>query len=142
MLDGAAQEFEAANPSMRARWEYLPANGDRTWVVAREALGFTIADASQLGNLTESQQKKGPVVRGDLILMYAPKEIVDMIAAEDAKAAEEDAKTPETTYREHIRSLRVKLSDGTVATGEPIGNVRRTQEERTLVAEPSQELER
>ena len=141
MLDGPALAFEQANPGMKARWEYNPPNGDNTMVVAREALGFELVDASQLGEfVTKSAQKSGPVRRGDLVLMYGSKELVDMIAAEDAKAAWEDWKLPETTYREHVRSLKVKLSDGTIVEGVPVGKVKRTFEEMEMIADPSQGL--
>ena len=140
MLDGPAKQFEEANPGMRTRWEFLPSNGDRTMVTAREAIGFQVADASQLGGHTESEQKQGPVVRGDLILMYAPKELVDAIAAEDAKAAYEDWKMPETQYREHVKSLKVKLSDGTIVEGEPVGSMKRTFEQKEMIADPSEQF--
>ena len=141
MLDGPAEAFEANNPGFKCRWEFSPKNGDKTMVTAREAVGFHLADASQLGEGTDSAQKSGAIQRGDLVLMYAPKELVDMIAAEDARAAHEDHKLPETTYREHVRGIKAKLSDGTVVGGEPVGNIRRTVESRDLVAEPSQSLD-
>ena len=78
MLDGPAIAFEEAKPGLKCRWEFAPKTGDNTMVVAREALGFRVVDASEVGPLTDSQQKKGPVQRGDLILMCAPEEIMKM----------------------------------------------------------------
>jgi len=79
MLDGPAKAFDDSNPGFKARWEYCPASGDKTFIVAREGLGFHIVDASELGDKTTSEQKEGPVKVGDLILMAAPDYVVAAI---------------------------------------------------------------
>ena len=54
MLDGPIQRYESAHPGMQARWEYCPASGDKTFIIAREGLGFKIVDASELGEGTDA----------------------------------------------------------------------------------------
>jgi hypothetical protein len=128
MLEGPALKFEAEHPDMRARWEYCPPGGDKTWIVAREGMGFKIVDASELGEATPSGQTEGPVRVGDMILMAAPSHIVEAIDLEDARVAYEDHRTPKATYEESIRGLRVKLKDGTEKAAEPVGDIRVHQE--------------
>lgn len=135
MLDGPTVAFERNNPGMRARWEYCPPNGDKTLIIAREGLGFQLADASMLGETTASGQTEGPVRVGDLVLMYAPQHIVDAIEMEDAKMAFEDWRTPKATYEESIRGLRVKLRDGTEKATEPVGDIKVHQEVRQAIPE-------
>lgn len=127
MLDGPALAFEENNPGWKARWEYAPKD-DTTFIVAREAMGFRIVDASELGELTESEQKQGPIRRGDLILMAGPEDIVAAIAEDDAKRAAEDFKLPLTSYKEHLKGIRVTTKSGDVAGPEPVGDVKVTQE--------------
>lgn len=124
MLDGPVKAFEANNPGMRARWEYCPASGDKTLIVAREGYGFKVVDASSLGETTESGQREGPVKVGDLILMAAPAHIVDAIDMEDTRAAYEDWRTPQATYEESIRGLKVRLKDGSEKETKPVGSIK------------------
>lgn len=128
MLDGPIKAYEDNNPGWKARWEYCPASGDKTFIVAREGLGFHIVDSKELGDKTESEQKEGPIKVGDLILMAAEDYIVAAIEMEDARAAFEDFKLPEESYREHISSIKAKLHDGSYKSVEPIGDVRVHQE--------------
>lgn len=129
MLDGPAKAFDDSNPGFKARWEYCPASGDKTFIVAREGLGFHVVDAKELGDKTESEQKEGPIKVGDLILMAAPDYIVAAIEMEDARAAYEDFKLPQESYRQHINNIGAKLSDGSRKTLEATGEVRIHQEE-------------
>jgi hypothetical protein len=128
MLDGPALAFEANNPGWRTRWEYAPPNGDPTFVVAREAMGFRTVDAAEIGEKTASEQKSGVVRRGDLILLAAPEHIVNAIEMEDARVAYEDWKLPETSYREHLKSIRARLRDGTEKGATPIGSIKQHEE--------------
>lgn len=129
MLDEPVRKFEASNPGWRARWEYCPPSGDKTLIVAREGMGFRIVDAKELGEATPSGQKEGPIRVGDLILMAAESHIVAAIEMDDAKAAFEDYKLPEESYREHIRGIKARLRDGTEKPTQPVGGVRTAQEE-------------
>jgi hypothetical protein len=128
MLDGPALSYEENNPGMRARWEYCPPSGDKTFIVAREGLGFKIVDASELGKATVSGQTEGTVRVGDLILMAAPDHIVQAIEMEDARTAYEDWRVPQATYEESIRGLRVRLRDGSEKETKPVGDIRMTTE--------------
>jgi len=128
MLDAPALAFEQKNPGWRARWEWAPSNGDNTFVVAREALGFRVVDAAEIGEKTASEQRTGPIRRGDLILMAAPAHIMDAIEEEDARRAYEDWKLPETSYREHIRTIKARLRDGSEKGVTPVGQITRHEE--------------
>jgi hypothetical protein len=140
MLDGPVKKFEEAHPGMKARWEYFPSSiprtiehstadyGEATFVVAREGLGFHVVDASELGESSDSEQKKGPVRVGDLILMAAPTEIVLAIEESDARAAMEDFKLPVEGYRDYLRGIKAKLPDGSEQRAEPVGDVKTHQE--------------
>lgn len=131
MLDGPAKAFDDNNPGFKARWEYCPAGGDKTFIVAREGLGFHVVDAAELGDKTTSEQKEGPIKVGDMILMAGPDYVVAAIEMEDARAAFEDFKLPQESYRQHINSIGAKLSDGSRKTLEATGEVRIHQEEVT-----------
>lgn len=128
MLDGPALAYEKEHPGMRARWEYCPPGGDKTFIVAREGLGFVVVDASELGETTESEQKSGPIKVGDMILMAAPAHVVQAIEMEDARTAYEDWRTPQSTYEESIRGLKVRLKDGSEKETKPVGDIRVTTE--------------
>lgn len=130
MLDEPVRVYEKLHPDERCRWEFAPANGDTTLVVAREALGFHVVDASEIADqMTESFAKSGPVRRGDLVLMAAPVYIVEMIEEEDAKAAAEDLKLPERTYRDSLEGNKVRTKSGTEDYAKPVGNIKQTTEE-------------
>ncbi len=129
MLDGPAKAYDDNNPGHKSRWEYCPAGGDKTFIVAREGLGFHIVDAAELGDKTDSEQKTGPIKVGDLILMAAPDYVVAAIEIEDARAAFEDFKLPEESYRQHIRSIKARLHDGSYKGAEDVGELRVHQEE-------------
>lgn len=140
MLETPAKVFEEQNPDMKCRWEWWPPNGDNAMVVAREAQGFRLVYAKEVSTTTSSD-REGIVRRGDLVLMAGPKVLVDMIHAEDARAAQEDYKLSETAYREHLKNeVKVRLRDGTIVTGQPIGSVKRTVETIDNVREPQHEL--
>lgn len=141
MLDGPARRFESANPGLKTRWELAPPSGDMTFVVAREAMGFRIVHYEELPDLTQTEQdKKGPVRVGDLILMAAPADLVAEILAEDARMAFEDWKLPEASYREHLKTLRVRLKGGDEDGPEPVGKVKVTSE-TVGVREPQHDVE-
>lgn len=130
ILDGPAKLYEKTHPGKRTRWEYAPPSGDNTFIVAREALGFKIVDASELSDyMSESFEKSGPLRRGDLVLMAADKEIVDMLDEDDARAAAEDLKLPERTFREALESLKVRTMSGSEDYAKPVGNIKRSVEE-------------
>lgn len=126
LLDEPAQSYMRSHPGMEAKWEYCPPNGDNSLVIAREMQGFKIIDASEIQG-TASSQKSGPVRRGDLILMAAPKEIYGLIRETDAKAALEDLKLPETSYRDALEANVVQTSGGP-DRARPIGQITRTTE--------------
>lgn len=130
ILDEPVKVFESLNPDMRARWEYFPPNGDTTLVVAREALGYHVVDAAEIADeMGQTFAKSGPIRRGDLVMMAAPKEVVDADEAQDARAAAEDLKLPERTYRDSLEANKVTLSTGEQDHARPIGNIRTTVEE-------------
>lgn len=130
ILDGPARLYERLNPGERVRWEFFPSNGDTTLVVAREALGYHVVDAAEIADeMGPSFSRSGPIRRGDLVMMSAPVEIVEAEEAQDAKAAAEDLKLPERTYRDSLESYRVLTKSGTEDYARPIGNVRSTEEE-------------
>lgn len=135
MLDKPTEDFERNNPGFRARWEYCPPNGDKTLIVAREGLGFKIADANQLGPRTASEQAEGPVRVGDLILMYAPNHIVEAIEMEDARTAYEDFRTPKATYEEHLKGIKVRLKDGSQKGTEAVGDIKVHHETVSMMPE-------
>ena|SRR6267143_797242 len=143
MLDGPALRFEKNNKGFRCRWEYGPPNGDKTLVVAREAMGFRIVQAEELGtDFTASEQSSGPVRRGDLVLMCAPEEIVNEIEYDDAKRAYEDWKLPETSYKDHLRSIKVRTRDGATIGTQSRGGMERKEEVIEGLKEPQHELEK
>jgi hypothetical protein len=142
MLDEPAQKFEALHPELKAKWEHSPASGDTSMVVYREAQGFRLVDAGELGPVTESGQKSGPVRRGDLVLMAAPREVYEAILAADAEAADLDYRTPELTYKEHMRGLQVRLNSGEIRRGKGFGEIRRTMEETSIPHEVAAEVNR
>lgn len=128
ILDTLSSRYEASHPDMSTHWEYCPTTGDRSMVTAREAMGYHIVDASEISGLTASEAKTGPLRRGDLILMAAPKDLVNQLRAMDADAASQDSKMSELTYREHLRGLSVTTKDGSVIETRAIGTVKRTTE--------------
>lgn len=141
MLDGPAKKFEENNPGWRARWEYAPSSGDKTFIVAREAMGFHIVDAKELGETTTSEQKEGPVRCGDLILMAAPADLVNELDLDDAHRAYEDFKLPESSYREYVKGIKVRTRGGEEAGPEPVGSIKVTSE-TVGVKEPQHDLDK
>lgn len=128
MLERPAMAFEAANPGLKTRWEWWPANGDMTLVTAREAAGWRVVDASELPDAQDHSQKSGPIRIGDAVLMCAPEEIYNAQMAADAQAAEDDVKLPETAYRENLESNKVMTTTGGMQGAKPVGSVRHQQE--------------
>jgi hypothetical protein len=126
LLDEPAQSYMKNHPEMRAKWEYCPPNGDNSLVIAREMQGFKLIDASEIPG-TASSQKTGVVRRGDLVLMAAPSDIYDLIQETDAKAALEDLRLPETSYRDALESNKVQTSAGP-DYARPTGQITRTVE--------------
>jgi hypothetical protein len=132
MLDHPAAMFLKSHPDMMVKWEHSPPSGDMSMVTMREAQGFRIVNAEELSGNTESSQKVGPVRRGDLVLMAAPKEVYEAILAADAEAADLDYRTPELTYKEHMNNMNFRLADGSTRRGKGFGEIRRTVEETPL----------
>lgn len=135
MLDGPVERYEKANPGMRARWEYCDPKGDTTQIVYREGMGFKLVQMDELGELQPSEKTEGNIKVGDLILMAAPEYIVDAIEMADAKAAWDDWKLPETSYKENLSGIRVKTRSGEVIGPEAVGDLKTHQE--VLTATPS-----
>lgn len=127
MLEIPAKQYEKDNPGMKCRWEYSPPGGDNTMVIAREAMGFKVVDAGEISG-TDSSQTSGPVRRGDLVLMAGPEELLQAIADEDARRAEDDRQLPEVTFRQNLEGTRVRRQDGEIDQARPIGTVRQTAE--------------
>lgn len=130
MLEGPALKFQELNPGWATRWEWYPANGDTTLVTAREASGYRVVDAEELGETASNfAQKTGPIRVGDLVLMAAPQEIHDSSLAADALAAEEDLKMPETAFRQNLESNKARSQQfGTEEVAKPVGKVTHTVE--------------
>ena len=129
LLDEVALAYQTAHPDQRCKWEFAPPSGDMSMIVMREAQGLKVVDASEFGNLTASQQKTGPMRRGDLILMAGPKEVLDEMDRADAELADESVNLAETTYKEHMERQQYRLSDGAQLASKGIGTIRRTFEE-------------
>ena len=123
IMSQPAITFEAAHPEMRTKWEYAPLNGDNVMITQREAQGFRTVMNEEIGG-----KQPGAVRVGDMVLITAPREIMEQIEMEDALAAHEDAKLPEQTYKDNVQGLSVKLRDGTVQRGRPVGTIRKTEE--------------
>jgi hypothetical protein len=122
-MDTLSEAFERANPSMKTKWEWYPANGDNSLVTAREAMGFIVVDAADVPG-TESSQKSGPIRVGDMVLMAAPADLMDAILALDAEAAEQELRQPERVFRESLERNKVRLpSTGEEDYARPIGRV-------------------
>jgi hypothetical protein len=129
MLDTPAKQFEAANPDQLTRWEYAPQERpDINLVVAREAMGFRKVRMSELPG--DSALEDGPVRCGDMVLMTGPRELTELLDAEDAKAARDDWLLPKTAYQEALeQEVGVQLKDGSYQTGKPVvEKFRMTQE--------------
>lgn len=129
MLDTPALEFEKANPGQRCKWEYMPLSGDMSFVGMREAQGLRLVKAEELGPQTESQQKEGLVRRGDLVLMAGPEALLNELEAADAQRADDEYKTPETAYKEHLSNQQYKTATGERRPGKPFGKITRQFEE-------------
>lgn len=119
MLNGPALLVEEKYPDKKAHWEYWPANGDNTMIVAREGMGYELVDASEIV-ATESSTSKGIVRRGDLVLMKVDKEIWEAVREQDEKAAKADRDLPVTTYEESLRANKVRLSSGETDYAKPV----------------------
>lgn len=132
MLDEPAHAFMQAHPDMMCKWEFSPTSGDNSMVTYREAQGFRLVDASELGTVTQSSQKTGPLRRGDLVLMAAPQDVYQSILDADAEAADLDYKVPETAYKDHMNNLKVRLASGEERRGKGFGEIRRTYEETSI----------
>lgn len=143
MLDVVQEMFERNHPELATKWIYAPPN-DNTFVVAREGMGYRLVDASEVKEeLTESEAKSGPVRRGDLVLMSCDKEIADEEARQDAQAARDDSKLADTAYREHLKSIGVRLRDGTLYSPQAAGRgVTVGQEVLSNLPEPQHETEK
>jgi len=143
MLDGPALEYERLHSDERVRWEYSPKDGDNTLVIAREGQGFHVVNHKDLIDpeveTTEHQKTEGAVRVGDLVLMTGPKDLVNLLDMEDAKAAFDDSQLPETVYREYIESLSVKTRSGTVVRGKSIGPGSKVSTEEFQVGLPVEE---
>lgn len=134
LLQQPKDAYERLHPDKAVRWEHAPKDGDLTMVSFREAQGYVLVTADELaedGKLTESAQKAGPVRRGDLVLMAAPKEVHEAVLAQDAEAADTDFRTPEITYKEHMEKQRYKIATGETRPGKGFGQIRRSYEEGT-----------
>ncbi len=143
MLDGPALEYERLHPDERVRWEYSPKDGDNTLVVAREGQGFHVVKREDMidpeREPTEHQSITGEVRVADLVLMSGPKDLVNLLDMEDAKAAFDDSQLPETVYREYIESLSVKTKSGNVVRGKSIGPGSKVSTEEFHVGLPMDE---
>lgn len=147
MLDGPALQYERLHPDRLTRWEYAPQDGDNSMVIAKEAMGFSLVDASELYDPEDesrpaSAPTKGPVRCGDMVLMSGPRELVEFIHMEDARAAYEDWKLPETLYNESLAArTTVRSPSGQELHAVPFGKV--TQQLEHLqgpVREPDREI--
>ncbi len=142
MLDGPALEYERLHPEERTRWEYCPKDGDNTLVIAREGQGFHVVEHKALidpeDGPTAHQKTSGAVRVADLVLMAGPRELVNLLDMEDAKAAYDDSQLPESVYREYIESLSVRTKSGTVVRGKAIGPGSKVSTEEFRVGLPSE----
>jgi hypothetical protein len=135
MLETTAKKFEETHQGRKTRWEYAPP-GDNSLVVAREALGFRVVDASEVGNLTANQQKEGIVRHGDLILMEGPAELVEEMLKFDGRAADSEAQLSDQSYRDNIKSISVTDKSGVEHEGNAVGSMRKTTE---VIGAPEQQ---
>ena len=141
-LDQFARIYEATHKGRRAKWEYYnpTKEGGTDTVMFRQSMGFQIVDFSELqfGDAPEGGiEQKGPVRRGDMVLMSCTNETANRIRLDDAVAAEADLKAPEQAFKDSVSSNKTRLTDGTVEGAEPFGRIKQTTEEIPKVAENS-----
>lgn len=122
MMTQPEEQYKELHPDEEVRWEFSPPNGDQTFVTAREGMGFHVVQASELPQGTMGH-KTGPVRVGDMVLMAAPRELTQLIKSMDDKAALEDLRLPETTYRDAVNAKKVPTSSGEKIGATPIGQV-------------------
>lgn len=123
--------FQELHPEQRCRWEHVPEKDSMSLVPFREAQGYHVVQAEELNPEQASAQKTGPIRKGDLILMAAPKEVHEAILGQDSEAAENDAYMPERTYKEALAAKQYKAGDSQVLPGRPFGEIRRSTEQGT-----------
>lgn len=128
-LDVLAQAYEKSHPDMRCRWETYRPNSDLGTdnVMARQAQGFKLVDASELVG-TPAAETTGLVRRGDLVLMAGSQSMVDMLSAQDAEAASQDARLAKDAYVEGLSSKKVRRTDGEIDEARPTGTIKITEE--------------
>jgi len=134
MLDGPSKAYEAKFPDRRCHWEYWPANGDNTMVVARESMGYALVDASDIADTTSSTSH-GIVRRGDLVLMSCTVELADAVKKQDDDAAKADRDLPVTTYAESLKANKVRLSSGDTDYARPVVQPVKTTVEQVGIPE-------
>lgn len=135
-LDVLSKQFDEAHKEegLVSKWEYYNPNvqGGTDLVSHREVYGFRLVDASEIdfgGGLTPTAQKEGPVRRGDLVMMCAPREVINMIRLEDAKAANDDLKAPQEAFKKNVEDNKVKTSSGEVQGAVPFGTIKQSTEQ-------------
>lgn len=133
-LDALAQVFVEENPSIAVRWEYYSPSSDngQDMVTMREAMGWTLCDYSDLKKTTATTPKKGLVRRGDLVLMWAPKEVDEHYRLQDAMAAHVDLRAPQIAFQDALEKNKVQLSDGSEDRAKGVGTIKVREEFATL----------
>lgn len=139
VLETPEKIYKAKHPDEEVRWEYAPANGDVTMIVARESMGFRIVDAGEVMQ-TKSDAKSGPIRRGDLIMMAGPSELAAAIRQQDAIAAKEDLRAPQDAFYEAAQGNKVMTREGSAGVAEPTGRIKVTEEVRQAFSTPQGEV--
>lgn len=135
-LDTLSKAFDETHKEegLVSKWEYYNPNitGGVDQAMGREAMGFRMVDASEIkfSKLpTPSSQKEGIVRRGDLVLMCAPREVLNTIRLQDAQAASDDLKAPQEAFKKNVADNKVKTSSGELQGAVPFGAIKRSAEE-------------
>lgn len=129
IMNAPMEKYLELHPEMACRWEHMPRDDAMSLVPFREAQGYHIVDAAELGPTTQSAQKTGPIRKGDLVLMACPKETQDAIDTQDYEAADNDFKTPERTYKEAMEQKSYETKSGEVLRAPAFGKITRSNEE-------------
>jgi hypothetical protein len=143
-LDSLAQQYEDGHPGEGTRWEiYRPGETGGTDMVAfREGQGFKAVRQKDLVSDRPSDSiipDDGIVRRGDLVLMAGPRELINEMRLQDAKAAHADLKAPQNAFEANVKANAVRTSSGASESAKPFGKVQQIVEDVPKVAAGEQD---
>lgn len=140
-MDALAKAFEDLNKekNLGTRWEFYNPNitGGQDLVQFREGEGYIVVTWEMMPNQAETKvDRKGFVRRGDLVLMAAPRHIIQEQLRQDAAVANADIKAPEAAFKSSLDSRQVRRpSDGETDQAKGTGQIKVKHEE---IAPPRQ----